>query len=150
MINTVSSFITVAGPPRPAYKFKAHNTIVNRTVETTFTWKAAYGWKIPQYFELDQRDSDSQIWVEVYKIAADGERSVTLELEHSQEYHFRIRACNVYGCSRKNTPEVKLTTESTYFQHCRQFSSLWYFVPLIIEQNVLLDMLVSNKQGTII
>ncbi|XP_048730493.1 low-density lipoprotein receptor-related protein 4-like [Ostrea edulis] len=99
-------------PPRPAYKFKAHNTIVNRTVETTFTWKAAYGWKIPQYFELDQRDSDSQIWVEVYKIAADGERSVTLELEHSQEYHFRIRACNVYGCSRKNTPEVKLTTES--------------------------------------
>lgn len=99
-------------PPRPAYKFKAFTYMVNGTVRAKFTWEAGYGWKIPQYFELDRRDVDSQIWVEVHKIEADSNRSVIIALEHSQEYQFRLRACNTYGCSRSNTPEVKFTTDS--------------------------------------
>lgn len=86
--------------------------MVNGTVRAKFTWEAGYGWKIPQYFELDRRDVDSQIWVEVHKIEADSNRSVIIALEHSQEYQFRLRACNTYGCSRSNTPEVKFTTDS--------------------------------------
>lgn len=85
--------------------------MVNGTVRAKFTWEAGYGWKIPQYFELDRRDVDSQIWVEVHKIEADSNRSVIIALEHSQEYQFRLRACNTYGCSRSNTPEVKFTTD---------------------------------------
>ena len=104
----------VSGPPRPASKFRAYTYIVNRTVEAKFTWKAGYDWKMPQYFELDQKDFDSQIWVEVYKISEESDRSVVLELEHSQKYEFRVRACNMYGCSRSNTPEVQFTTDSTY------------------------------------
>lgn len=104
----------VSGPPRPASKFRAYTYIVNRTVEAKFTWKAGYDWKMPQYFELDQKDFDSQIWVEVYKISEESDRSVVLELEHSQKYEFRVRACNIYGCSRSNTPEVQFTTDSTY------------------------------------
>lgn len=105
---------SVSGPPRPAYKFRAFTYIVNRTVEAKFTWKAGYDWKMPQYFELDQKDFDSQIWVEVYKITEESDRSVILQLEHSQKYQFRVRACNIYGCSRSNTPEVQFTTDSTY------------------------------------
>lgn len=100
------------GPPRPAYKFKAFTYMVNGTVTAKFTWEAGYGWKIPQYFELDRKDVDSQIWVEVHKIEANSNRSVTIALEYSQEYQFRLRACNTYGCSRSNTPEVKFTTDS--------------------------------------
>ncbi|XP_061178609.1 low-density lipoprotein receptor-related protein 6-like [Saccostrea echinata] len=116
-------------PPRPAYKFRAFSSVVNRTVEATFTWKAGYGWKIPQYFELDQKDVDSEIWIEVYQIAADSDTRVTLQLEHSKEYHFRIRACNKYGCSHSNTPEVKFTTESvaavpTSVKHFNPFPTL--------------------------
>ncbi|XP_078333859.1 low-density lipoprotein receptor-related protein 6-like isoform X2 [Crassostrea virginica] len=99
-------------PPRPASKFRAYTYIVNRTVEAKFTWKAGYDWKMPQYFELDQKDFDSQIWVEVYKISEESDRSVVLELEHSQKYEFRVRACNMYGCSRSNTPEVQFTTDT--------------------------------------